>query len=101
VKTVGKYAFEGCTSIEKLVLPIGFTSFNSYSIKDCSSLRELTVGMKIYLCDEMGINTTALEKIYYPGSEAQFETYVQYAEDCKSLIDRAEKVYLNSVSTYE
>lgn len=41
---IGKYAFFGCTSLTKVVIPDSIITIGDYAFSNCESIRELTIG---------------------------------------------------------
>ncbi len=47
VTAIGDYAFDGCTSLERIVLPEGITSIGSYAFNGCTSLKSITIAASV------------------------------------------------------
>jgi len=43
VKSIGNYAFDGCSKLISVVIPEGVTSIGYYAFRDCTSLESITV----------------------------------------------------------
>src|SRR5512138_1455782 len=43
VKTIGDYAFQECTEIEKIVIPQSVTAIGRYAFAQCENIKKITV----------------------------------------------------------
>lgn len=60
---IRSYAFEKCTTMETLTLPLTITSIGNYAFKDCTSLKYITIPENVTLLGEgFCSGCTALEK---------------------------------------
>lgn len=75
LKTVGDYAFFGCTSLEKMDLPLSVTQVNAFAFAYCSSLKNVTLGN----ADKVNYHTfagcTSLEELLLPDSVSEIAPY--------------------------
>ena len=44
VTSIGNYAFDGCTSLHRIVIPDSVTSIGKVAFRDCTSLARVTIG---------------------------------------------------------
>ena len=47
IKTIGVYAFEGCTSLTNITIPDSVTSIGGYAFYNCTSLTNITIGNSV------------------------------------------------------
>ena len=65
IRKIENFAFEGCTSIETLVIPDGISSLGYGAFKNCTSLNSITINGNIG--DHSGYNTNG-GSVYLDGS---------------------------------
>ena len=65
-QNLGAYAFECCTSLEKITLPKTVTNLGSYAFSGCTSLKEVTLDSCQTLGDKVFYGCTSLAKITLP-----------------------------------
>ena len=69
--TFGDSCFDGCTSLEKVVLPFNSKAISYRMFRGCSSLKEIAFSVVMEkIEDEAFKDCTALTKVWYEGSQA-------------------------------
>lgn len=79
VVSIDFYAFSGCTSLESVVLSAGLREIATYAFENCTSLREINVPDSVTTIGSNAFEGTALESVYYSGTETEWNKIVIYA----------------------
>ena len=83
VKTIGSYAFEGC-SLKTVTIPEGVTSIGNFAFSECGSLISVIIPKSMSIISKGAFeNCIALTSITIPGSVYMIEEYAFW--NCKSL----------------
>lgn len=86
LKSVGKYAFFGCTSLENLLIPGWLNSFGEFVFQDCTALKNVAIYSDVSVIPEQAFgNCTSLEKINIPSTVKTIGRYAFY--NCSSLTE--------------
>ena len=82
LKSIGRYAFEGCKYLKEITLPKKLESIDNFAFKDCTGLERITVESK------------ALSSIEYAGvfgnvgTETEHGTTVIFTENVESIANK-------------
>ena len=84
VESIGKWAFDGCSSLTSITIPESVTTIESSAFAYCSSLTSITLPNSITsIGNSSFIKCTSLKSITIPESVTTIEYYA--FEDCTSL----------------
>ena len=83
VTSVGKYAFEQCTSLTKVVLPEGLKSIGEYAFSYCNNLVEVNLPDTVETIGRQAFRSCNLSTITIPASVTEMSTEV--FSYCRSL----------------
>lgn len=84
LKSIGKYAFYACTSLEKLLIPGTLNTFGEFAFQDCTALKSVDIYSDVSVIPEQAFgNCTSLEKINIPSTVKSIGRYAFY--NCLSL----------------
>ncbi|MBQ8255207.1 MAG: leucine-rich repeat domain-containing protein [Clostridia bacterium] len=78
VRSVGEYAFFGNEVLTKITLPDSLISIGKSAFQDCTSLVEAVLGSRLEMISQAAFRDSALEKINIPDSVATIERYAFY-----------------------
>ena len=98
VPVIGAYAFEGCTSIEKVICSPYIRIIDESAFSGCTSLREITIGIGTYAQKNAFKDCTALERINYPGTEEEFNLLLNTIESSRNEYASKPINYLNNIT---
>ncbi|WP_406035479.1 leucine-rich repeat protein, partial [Treponema saccharophilum] len=74
VTSIGRYAFECCTSLTNVTIPDSVTSIGRYAFKGCTSLTSVTIPSSVtYICKSAFKDCTSLKTVYYAGSKKDWK----------------------------
>lgn len=86
LKSVGKYAFFACTSLQNLVIPGTLNSFGEFAFQDCTALKSVDIYSDVSVIPEQAFgNCTSLEKINIPSTVKSIGRYAFY--NCGALTE--------------
>ena len=78
-KTIGSYAFQGCTSLETVELGTSLETIGEYAFADCAKIVSLAIGDKVKTIGQRAFrNTTLLTGIEIPDTVTSIGTYAFY-----------------------
>ena len=84
VTTIGKDAFEDCSSLKSITIPNSVTTIGEYAFRSCDSLISITIPNSVTTIGEFAFgNCNSLKSITIPDSVTTIEGFVFY--DCDSL----------------
>ena len=86
LSSLGDYAFQNCTSLEKVVLPASYASLPNYLFDGCKSLREVTLPADLTTVGNYVFrNCSSLPSISLPNTISKVGTYM--FSGCSSLAE--------------
>ena len=89
IKSIGSYAFLGCTSLTNLTIPNSVTMIGYCSFCNCNSLKSITIPSSVTSIGEYAFDEcVSLKTINYTGSEQQWN----------NIIIASNNTHLNNVS---
>lgn len=68
--SIGAGMFDGCESLDDVVLPAWVTGLDALSFANCKSLKTITIASDTLTVDATAFSGTSLEKIVYTGADA-------------------------------
>lgn len=68
--SIGAGMFDGCESLDDVVLPAWVTGLDALSFANCKSLKTITIASDTLTVDATAFSGTSLEKIVYTGTDA-------------------------------
>lgn len=102
-KTLSKIlsqAFYNCTALNKVVLPENCAHIASFAFAKCGTISELYIPFTMTLIAEMAFSETIIEKIFYNGTQEQWEQ-INIAEDVRVLFSNATIEYKENQNKIE
>ena len=87
IKTIGNYAFEGCTSLTNIIIPNSVTKISAYAFYGCAKIKNVITPNSITTIDEHAFsNCSALESITISDSIKTISEYTfWYCSNLKSV----------------
>lgn len=86
LKSIGKYAFYACSSLEEIVIPGWLNSLGKFSFQDCTSLKNVSIYSNVSVIPEQAFgNCKSLEKINIPSTVKSIGSYAFY--NCSALTE--------------
>ncbi len=89
VRDIGESCFDGCTSLEKLIIPETVINIDNYAFRNCASLKEILLpDYSVIYGHETFAGCTSLEELYVPETVYSFAgggSGVKTFRDCKNL----------------
>ena len=86
VKSVGSYAFWGCSSLTTAIIPKGTTSIGKESFKDCQALTEVTIPATVSVIEESAFeNCSALKTVTFETGSVLTKINNSAFYGCKAL----------------
>ena len=77
VKSIGDYAFWGCTRLKNITMPDSVTSIGAYAFCDCTGLTNITIPDSVTSIEkEVFAGCLKLTKIVIPASVTKINEYV-------------------------
>lgn len=84
VKTIGAYAFQGCTALERVSLPAGLTEISQRMFDGCASLAQVTLPAGLRgIGDYAFYGCGSLQKLHLPESVQRIGKYAFY--NCRKM----------------
>ena len=74
VENIEKSVFFSCSSLKSVVLPENMTAIPNGFFQGCSNLTEIVLPATVTDIENFAFNGTALERVYYKGSQAEFDS---------------------------
>ncbi|WP_443716673.1 leucine-rich repeat protein, partial [Ruminococcus sp.] len=86
LKSIGKYAFYACSSIEEIIIPGWLNSIGEFAFQDCTSLKNVSIYSNVSVIPEQAFgNCISLEKINIPSTVKSIGSYAFY--NCSALTE--------------
>ncbi len=95
VKSIGSYAFEGCTNLESITIPNSVTCINTDTFRNCTNLNNITIsdGVKS-IGSSAFMNCEKLKSITIPSSITSISVYAFECSNLASInVDSSNKNY--------
>ena len=74
VTSIGNYAFSGCSAVASIEIPEGVTSIGDCAFSGCSAVANIEIPDSVTSIGDYAFEyCTSLEKIYYTGTEEEWE----------------------------
>lgn len=74
LKKIESFAFERCTNLQtKILFPEGFEEVGDYAFLACKNVTRISLPKSLLTCGRDIFNSTKLEKIYYHGTQEEWE----------------------------
>ena len=83
VTRIGMYAFDGCTSLEKITIPDSVTSFGDYAFRSTTSLSEIHIPRGVTVIPYGCFHNSSLREVILPEGVTTIERYA--FNDCSDL----------------
>ena len=85
VKSIGDYAFGGCTELTSFTIPHGITHIGNEAFAGCSNLKSIIIPFSVSLIGHEAFwECTGLTDIFYTGSESQWDTIFFVSQEAPS-----------------
>ena len=66
---IGRFAFQGCSSLTNIEIPVSVTSIGYYAFADCSSLTNIEIPMSVTSIDSYAFaDCSSLESVHFSGN---------------------------------
>ena len=93
LKSIGKYAFDYCYSLQSVTLPEGLESIGDRAFSNCWGLTSVTLPQSLESIGNSAFNYSALKKVYYAGSKAEWD-FIDIGDDNGKLLSA--RIYYHS-----
>ena len=99
VKTIGTYAFDGCTHLEKINIPEGVAEIRPYTFHGCERLKSISLPESVKAIGSHAFDgCTKLESVNIPTSIERIEEYTFYG--CRALKSIEIPASVTSIGAY-
>ena len=86
LKTIGRYAFQNCTSLQEVILPEGLTSIGYAAFDQCSALKKVEMPNTVTSISAYAFQgCTSMKSIYFSDALTEIREWV--CNDCYALTD--------------
>ena len=100
LKTIDNMAFARCRSLKTISVPESTSRIGCGVFADCSNLAEISLGTAMRSIEESAFASTALSKVYYTGSQSQWNK-IKIADTGNDLLKAAEIIFGDNINTKE